>query len=184
MQSIPQWGVLWEVSSTHQRACGETLWGWYLPRYPLRCSHMEVPGFFTGKVTGPSITLEQVALSPGLGSQQEWADSAISPLQAFPGFMVLNCPHSNLLPLSAPQREKWKEFSLSCALVPSDPGSSWTQSSGTAAGGREPVHQTGLSSGQDSQNEPPRFHTLSPETCEYGELSLLKLCHVAPRTSI
>lgn len=145
MRNIAQWGVQWEVSSTHQRACGETLWGWYLPRYPLRCSHKEVPGFFTGKVTGPSITLEQVAISPSLGSQQEWADSAISPLQAFPGFMVLNCPSSNLLPLSAPQREKWKESSLSCALEPSDPGSSWTQSSGTAGGGIEPVHQTGLS---------------------------------------
>lgn len=36
-------------------------------------------------------------------------------------------------------------------------------------------------SGQGSKNEPPRFHTLSPETCEYSEL---KLCHVAPRTSI
>ena len=137
MWNIPQWGVLWEVSSTHQRACGRHFGAGTFPDTPS-----DAP---TRKSLGSSQIKSQVAISPGPESQQEWADPAISPLQAFPGFMVLNCPHPNLLPLSASQREKWEESSPSGALAPSDPGSNWTQSSSTTAGGKEPIHQTGLS---------------------------------------
>ena len=103
MWNIPEWGVLWEVSSTHQRACGRHFGAGTFPDTPS-----DAP---TRKSLGSSQIKSQVAISPGPESQQEWADPAISPLQAFLGFMVLNCPHLNLLPLSAPQREKWEESS-------------------------------------------------------------------------
>lgn len=125
--------------------CGETLWGWYLPRSPQMLPRKSWV-LLQVSPQAEVLPLEQVALSPGLGSQQEWADSAISPLQAFREFHGPKLPTFQPLASLSTSEGKVERVQLSCALVPSDRFkldselryNCWR---------KEFVHQTGLSPG-------------------------------------